>query len=527
MAPVPRGPVVARAPGRVNLIGDHTDYCGGLAMPIAIDRWTEVTYRPDAGTQRLTLTTDVDAGPVAVDLGGGTIIGAGGEGAPGGAGAWRAGAGRAGASTPSWARLAGAVVGLAGPTAGGRAEVRSTVPLGAGPSSSAAFPVALALALGADDDPVVLARLCQRAEAAAGSDVGLLDPLAIAGARAGHAMVIDFGELGWVHVPLPEAADVVVVHSGVPRQLEGSPYRVRRAECEAAAARLAGMTPPRPAVTAEPAPLTRKEQKAAKKAKKAAKGTDVSKAAADVAAEREELLKRLEALESQPAPGITLNAAGPVAVLRGPGADQAFKAMDDRVEKARQAKESAATDLEKMRAEEELRSALQQRATAKLVAADHARKNGKLPEGRFGPNSAELFANTASIGEDTGRPGLRQYLHYRERDLRELADFLASGLIKGLKLYPGYEPFYPHDQRLRVVYELAEEFHVPVMIHSGDTYSPKGKLKYAHPLEVDEVAVGLDVPADVLPMTQLEAMRLSGGARHFERQVVRQHSGDR
>ncbi len=81
------------------------------------------------------------------------------------------------------------------------------------------------------------------------------------------------------------------------------------------------------------------------------------------------------------------------------------------------------------------------------------------------------------------------YTNYRQRDLRELADFLEHGLVKGLKLYPGYEPFYPHDTRLRVVYDLAEEFDVPVMIHSGDTYNPKGKLKYSHPLEIDEVAV--------------------------------------
>jgi len=81
------------------------------------------------------------------------------------------------------------------------------------------------------------------------------------------------------------------------------------------------------------------------------------------------------------------------------------------------------------------------------------------------------------------------YRQYKERDLRELADFLKAGLVKGLKLYPGYEPYYPHDHRLQVVYDLAEEFDVPVMIHSGDTYSPGGKLKYSHPLEVDEVAV--------------------------------------
>jgi uncharacterized protein len=93
-----------------------------------------------------------------------------------------------------------------------------------------------------------------------------------------------------------------------------------------------------------------------------------------------------------------------------------------------------------------------------------------------------------------GRPDLGvvagiSYLNYKQRDLRELADFLEAGLVKGLKLYPGYEPFYPHDRRLQVVYDLAEEFDVPVMIHSGDTYTPKGKVKYSHPLEVDEVAV--------------------------------------
>ncbi|MGH7480764.1 MAG: amidohydrolase family protein [Longimicrobiales bacterium] len=81
------------------------------------------------------------------------------------------------------------------------------------------------------------------------------------------------------------------------------------------------------------------------------------------------------------------------------------------------------------------------------------------------------------------------YLHYSARDLADLHALLADGRLKGLKLYPGYEPFYVHDPRMRVVYELAAEFHVPVMIHSGDTFDPRGRLKYAHPIEVDEVAV--------------------------------------
>lgn len=81
------------------------------------------------------------------------------------------------------------------------------------------------------------------------------------------------------------------------------------------------------------------------------------------------------------------------------------------------------------------------------------------------------------------------YLHYRAADLADMRALLDEKRILGLKLYPGYEPFYVHDPRLRVVYELAGEYGVPVMIHTGDTFDPRGKIKYAHPLEVDEVAV--------------------------------------
>lgn len=104
------------------------------------------------------------------------------------------------------------------------------------------------------------------------------------------------------------------------------------------------------------------------------------------------------------------------------------------------------------------------------------------------PSTAEVvkaIENVPNLGVVAGI----SYRHYHQRDLRELADFLEHGLVKGLKLYPGYEPFYPHDRRMQVVYDLAEEFDVPVMIHTGDTYSPSGRLKYSHPLEVDEVAV--------------------------------------
>lgn len=97
----------------------------------------------------------------------------------------------------------------------------------------------------------------------------------------------------------------------------------------------------------------------------------------------------------------------------------------------------------------------------------------------------ELAGDDPQIGIVAGV----SYEHYRAHDLAELRLLLRAGRIKGLKLYPGYERFFVHDPRMRVVYELAEEFEVPVMIHTGDTFDPRGRLKYAHPLEVDEVAV--------------------------------------
>jgi uncharacterized protein len=104
------------------------------------------------------------------------------------------------------------------------------------------------------------------------------------------------------------------------------------------------------------------------------------------------------------------------------------------------------------------------------------------------PNTHEILD---VVGDDPriGVVAAVSYLHYRAADLADLRVLLRDGRIKGLKLYPGYEPFYVHDARMRVVYELAAEFDVPVMIHTGDTYDPKGRIKYSHPIEVDEVAV--------------------------------------
>lgn len=110
----------------------------------------------------------------------------------------------------------------------------------------------------------------------------------------------------------------------------------------------------------------------------------------------------------------------------------------------------------------------------------------KVTEGR--PGTREVLD---VVGDDprVGVVAAVSYLNYRAADLADLRVLLREERIKGFKLYPGYEPFYVHDNRMRVVYELAAEFNVPVMIHTGDTYDPQGRIKYSHPIEVDEVAV--------------------------------------
>jgi predicted TIM-barrel fold metal-dependent hydrolase len=100
----------------------------------------------------------------------------------------------------------------------------------------------------------------------------------------------------------------------------------------------------------------------------------------------------------------------------------------------------------------------------------------------------------AVVEATTQRPNLHviagiSWTTFGPADVAELRSLLEARAIKGLKLYPGYEPFYPADPKLAPAYELAEEFDVPVMIHTGDTYAPSGKVKFAHPLHVDEVAV--------------------------------------
>ena len=78
--------------------------------------------------------------------------------------------------------------------------------------------------------------------------------------------------------------------------------------------------------------------------------------------------------------------------------------------------------------------------------------------------------------------------NHTDEDFENCRKWLKDGLIKGLKLYCGYEHYYPYDERYQRVYDLCIEFKVPVMVHTGDTLS-KGKIRFSHPINIDDVAV--------------------------------------
>jgi len=213
-----------RAPGRVNLIGDHTDYNDGFVLPLAIDR--ECVVRADP-------TTDGNVVARSKQLAGEVSVPADGSVDP--------------AALTGWGRYVAGVVRVLAergrPAAAIEATVSSTVPAGAGLSSSAALEVALALALcdaaSFSLPPVELARACQEAEhIATGVPCGIMDQLTAVTGHADAALLIDCRTLAVDPVPLPQGVAVLVVHSGVTRSLDETRYAERRAECEEAATAL-------------------------------------------------------------------------------------------------------------------------------------------------------------------------------------------------------------------------------------------------------------------------------------------------
>ncbi len=215
-----------RAPGRVNLIGEHTDYNDGFCLPMAIERDMRILYSPRSDT-----TVRV------VDVG-----------LPGeGIREFELAAEIPKDPSCTWLDyLKGCAVEL---IRAGRAPVGcdlaigGDVPLGSGLSSSAALEVATILALlaAADDqlEPVEVARLGQAAENAyVGNRCGILDQLASACCREGQAVLMDCRDLSLVPVPLPPEAAIVIADTGKRRGLVDSAYNERRSQCETGAAGL-------------------------------------------------------------------------------------------------------------------------------------------------------------------------------------------------------------------------------------------------------------------------------------------------
>jgi galactokinase len=210
---------VVRAPGRVNLIGEHTDYNGGFVLPMAIDRWVSLALAPRSdrrvrvASAEFEETTEFSLD----DLG------------PRGSGWTHYVKGTA------WA-LAEAGHALEG----WEGVVSGDVPMGAGLSSSAAFEMAVARAFtcvsGFAWDPVAMALVAQRAENAwVGVGCGIMDPLISGCGRAGHALLLDCRSLESRPVPLPAETAVVVLDTATRRSLSHSGYNERRAQCESAA----------------------------------------------------------------------------------------------------------------------------------------------------------------------------------------------------------------------------------------------------------------------------------------------------
>jgi len=219
---------VVRAPGRVNLIGEHTDYNDGFVLPVAIERDMMVALAPRADREVNLYSLDFgEAATFSLD-----------EMRKDEEHAWS-----------NYARGVAQELQQAGVSLVGLdAVTQGNVPIGAGLSSSAAFEVAMALAFilaaGAPLDRVQVALIAQRAENRfVGMQCGIMDQFVSALGEAGHALFIDTRDLSHRAVPLPEGVRVVICDTMTRRGLVGSAYNERRRQCEEAVRILQSVLP--------------------------------------------------------------------------------------------------------------------------------------------------------------------------------------------------------------------------------------------------------------------------------------------
>jgi galactokinase len=215
-----RQTIVGEAPGRVNLIGEHTDYSGGYVLPTVIPQTTAVGVAANADMQARLWSAAVphDQQQARFTVGAETR-----------AGNWS-----------DYIQGATAVLRAAGHRVGGfDAVIRSDVPLGSGLSSSASLTVAVLRALRdlfqLQIDEAVLAGLARRIETDfIGVPIGVMDPIACALGAVNHALFLDTRDLSWQLVRIPSTVEIAVVNSGISHNHATGGYRVRRQECEAA-----------------------------------------------------------------------------------------------------------------------------------------------------------------------------------------------------------------------------------------------------------------------------------------------------
>lgn len=204
--------LIAQAPGRVNLIGDHTDYASGFAMPIAINLQLQIKATPTSGTKITAFSHQLNE-LIEVDINDRRIEHS---------------------SQSQLERFIKAAVTVIKDVNASKLEITSDLPISSGLSSSAAFSVALLMSLGFKyNSKLELAKAAQKTEhLATGVPCGLLDQIAITMAEAGKALLINFSELSISSIPIPNEAVFLVIHSGIYRTLENQAYadRVKQAD---------------------------------------------------------------------------------------------------------------------------------------------------------------------------------------------------------------------------------------------------------------------------------------------------------